>query len=308
MAKAKAIAKSKTASSKNPPAKASEKPSKAVANAGKKAVREREKKKQQLKRKRYLSGSLAIIIIGGGLISYQQRLDQIIVNYVQMMWINSTKAAGFTFEELTITKKILTPPEDVYDAIGISFGDSLFAQSLNDIHHRLLGLEMVKNAHVSRNLSTGQIIVQLIERKPFALWQYRDKLRVIDNEGVVLMRANPDNYPELITVVGENAPSHMNELISFLMSEKELVEEVVAAVYVSNRRWDVHFVSGVQIMLPEENPTTAWKKLAKMQKKENILSQKLQAIDLRIENKMFLTLPDETDGTDTQNASGASDI
>jgi cell division septal protein FtsQ len=146
MAKAKAVAKSKPKTTKKPPAKTSEKTTKAAASMGQKAVRERERKKQQLKRKRYISSGLAIIIIGGGFLAYQQRVDQIIANYTHMLWVDSTKAAGFTFEEAIIKGRRLTPREDLSDAIGIDFGESLFAQSLDDIHHRLLNLQMVKEA------------------------------------------------------------------------------------------------------------------------------------------------------------------
>jgi cell division protein FtsQ len=256
---------------------------------GQKALRERERKKQQQRRKRYVATLAALLF---GLIAYTQRVDVVIASYLHTAWLDATKAAGFTFEELAVEGRHLTPAEDLVDAVGLGIGDSIFAQSLDDIHKRLLNLDMVKEAHVGRDFS-GRIIVQLKERKPFALWQYRDRLRVIDAEGIALLRANPDDYPQLVTVVGENAPAHMNELTSFLNAEKSLNDEVVAVVYVSNRRWDVHFVSGVQIMLPEDNPKGAWQKLAKMHKKHGILEQKLQAIDLRLDDKIYITLPDE---------------
>ncbi len=278
----------KTTSKKANPKKVT----KQQATAGQKAVRERERKKQQLRRNRYFAMFGAIILVLGGAIAYTQRADLIIGEYVYSLWIDATKAAGFTFEELVVEGRHLTPPEDLVDAVGLAIGDSLFAQSLDNIHQRLLNLEMVKSAHVGRDFS-GRIIVQLIERKPFALWQYRDKLRVIDSEGIALLRANPDNYPQLVTIVGENAPAHMNELTSFLNIDNALTDEVVAVVYVSNRRWDVHFVSGVQIMLPEDNPKAAWQKLAAMQKEHGILGQKLHAIDLRVNDKIYITLPDD---------------
>jgi cell division protein FtsQ len=269
------------------------------------ASKERERKKLQEKRKKYATSTLILVLFLGGMIAYQQRIDRVIADYLYMAWIDATKQAGFTLEELIVKNRKLTKVEDVVEAVGLNVGDSLFQTSLGEIHQKLLYLPMVKEAHVTRDLS-GRIIIDLHERKPYALWQFQDKLRVIDAEGIVLARANPDEYPNLITVVGENAPQNMQELISFLPTEKNLSEEVVAAVYVSDRRWDVHFVSGVQIMLPENNPRVAWKRLAKMHKKHDILQQKLQAIDLRIEDKIYITLPDEQKiETDIE---GASDI
>jgi cell division protein FtsQ len=288
-------------------ANAAIKPNKKKAQSKKQvAAKERERKRLQARRKKYTTSTLILLLFFGGMFAYKSRLDLIIADYLYMAWIDATKSAGFTLEELIVKNRKLTKVEDVVEAVGLNVGDSLFQTSLKNIHQKLLHLPMVKEAHVTRDLS-GRIIIELHERKPYALWQYRDKLRVIDAEGIVLARANPDEYPNLITVVGENAPQHMQELISFLPSEKILSEEVVAAVYVSNRRWDIHFVSGVQIMLPESDPKSAWKKLAKMQKKHDILKQKLQAIDLRIEDKIYITLPDEQkiEQTDSE---GASDI
>jgi hypothetical protein len=57
-------------------------------------------------------------------------------------------------------------------------------------------------------------------------------------------------------------------------------------------------------MLPEENPLAAWEKLAQMQKDHAILEQKLQAIDLRVDGKIYITLPDsEKTEYDEENAS-----
>jgi cell division protein FtsQ len=267
------------------------------------ASRERERKKQRERRKRTLMSIGTMLVVLVVMIGAVQRVDLLLLAMLRQGWVEATAAAGFTFRELVVEGRTLTPPEQIVEAVGLAIGDSLFTYSLDDMHTRLLNLPMVRSAYVSRDLS-GRIIVTLHERTPFALWQYRDTLRVVDEEGIVLLGANPDDYPNLITVVGEHAPEHMDELVSFLTTDEALLGEVVAAVYVSNRRWDVHFVSNVQIMLPEDNPRVAWEKLAQMQKDHAILEQKLQAIDLRVDGKIYITLPDaEKTEYDENNAS-----
>lgn len=267
------------------------------------ASRARERKKQRARRKRTMMGMGTMLLVLVVMIGAVQRVDLLALSMLRQGWVELTKLSGFTFRELVVEGRNLTPPDQIVEAVGLAIGDSLFTYSLDDIHTRLLNLPMVRSAYVSRDLS-GRIIVTVHERAPFALWQYRDSLRVIDEEGIVLLGANPDDYPHLITVVGEYAPEHMDELVSFLTTDKILLGEVVAAVYVSNRRWDVHFVSNVQIMLPEDNPRIAWEKLAQMQKDHAILEQKLQAIDLRVDGKIYITLPDaEKTEYDEKNAS-----
>jgi cell division protein FtsQ len=250
--------------------------------AGKKAAEERGRKKQMLKWRRYASVVGSILLIAIVWMGYANRIDQRFTNWMHNTWLATSTALGFQFRELIVEGRNLTPSDAIVNAVGLSVGDSLF----------LMQLDTVKDAHVMRDLS-GRIIITLIERTPFALWQHHDRLRVVDDSGTVLQRENPDNYPYLVTMVGDKAPEHIDNLVSFLAADKELAEQVVAAVFVSDRRWDIHFASGIQILLPELNPKAAWKKLAEMNREHEILKQQVQAIDLRVNDRVFITLPDE---------------
>lgn len=272
-------------------------------------VQERGRRKMAQRMRRYGLAATVCLVILFGWIGVQQRIDRDIAAYAEQTWLEATHSAGFRFEELLLEGRRLTHPQDVVNAIGLEVGDPLFMVSLDDIRNRLLTLDTVKDATVSRDLS-GKIAVTLIERKPFVLWQTHGRLRVMDDEGKVLAYENAENYPHLITVVGEQAPHEIGNLVEFLSSDSELAEQITAAVFVSNRRWDVHFANGIRILLPEQNPKAAWHKLASMQREHDILSQQVQAIDMRINDRVFITLPDEAADAikDAKHGKGSSDV
>lgn len=272
-------------------------------------VMERARVKRATRIKHYsIAGSLfaLMLLIWTGV---QQRWDRDIANYAHYLWLDGTESAGFRFSELLLEGRHLTEPDRVIQVVGLDVGDSLFMVSLDAIRARLLELDTVKDAHVSRDLS-GSIKITLIERKPFVLWQYRDTLRVMDEEGIVLQREDPSNYPHLITMVGREAPAHIEHLVSFLATDSDLAKQVTAAIFVSDRRWDVRVAGGIRVLLPEHDPKAAWKRLATMQREHGILQQEVRAIDLRIHDRIFITLPDNHQQilATEREKSGASDV
>ena len=75
-----------------------------------------------------------------------------------------------------------------------SAGGSKPAQPLvdvADIRNRLLQFGWVKDARVSRRLP-DTLVIDIVERRPEALWQDKQRLALIDGEGVVLDRVRVD--------------------------------------------------------------------------------------------------------------------
>ena len=279
-------------------------PASAKPGKGKSAVAERARKKQQQKHKRYVTVVLSILGIFCVWLAVASRIDQRAADTAHSLWLETSEKMGFQFRELMVEGRHLTHAEDIVGAVGLNVGDSLFLVSLEDIRQRVMAIGTVKNASVTRDLS-GRIIITLVERTPFVLWQHRDKLQVMDEEGVVIPQEEPGKYPYLVTMVGDKAPEHIANLVEFLSADKTLARQIVAAVFVSDRRWDIHFASGVKILLPEINPKAAWQKLSDMNRKHDILKQSVQVIDLRVDDRVFITLPEDGTPDDNTPASDA---
>ena len=169
------------------------------------------------------------------------------------------------------------------------------AQPLVDVHavrDKLLHYGWVKDARVSRRLP-DTLVIDIVERKPAALWQDRERLALIDREGVVLDRVRIDQMPDLPLLIGPGANGRAQQLDRLLAAVPTLKPQLASARWVGQRRWDLNFQSGETLLLPEgEAPAkAAMTKFAEVDKSAGLLGRGVLRYDLRIPGKMIARLP-----------------
>src|SRR6478752_6860214 len=118
------------------------------------------------------------------------------------------------------------------------------------IRNRLLGFGWIKDARVSRRLP-DTLVIDIVERKPAALWQNQGQLALIDAEGVVLDRVPVDKMPDLPLLIGPGANGEARELERLMTAVPTLKPQLASGTWVGGRRWDLNFKSGETIALPE---------------------------------------------------------
>ncbi len=150
----------------------------------------------------------------------------------------------------------------------------------------------VRTARVSRILP-GTIQIAVAERTPYAFWQQKRKLRLIDREGVEITQKDLVHFAKLPLVVGEGAPKHAKALFDVMESEPALAARVKAAVRVGNRRWDLHFDNGSIVRLPESGADAAWHRLATVEKTEGVLERDIVSVDMRLGDRTTVRLTPE---------------
>ena len=160
------------------------------------------------------------------------------------------------------------------------------------IRHKLLQFGWIKDARVSRRLP-DTLVIDIVERKPAALWQSRDQLNLIDAEGVVLDRVPIHKMPDLPLLLGDGANRHAQELDRLMDSVPTLGPQLASASWVGGRRWDLNFQSGETVALPEgeDAARVALAKFAKADKNNGLLGRGVLRFDLRIPGKMIVRLP-----------------
>src|SRR5215207_9254973 len=79
------------------------------------------------------------------------------------------------------------------------------------IRRQLLRYGWVKDARVSRRLP-DTLVIDIVERRPAALWQDKQQLALIDGEGVVLDRVAIDQMPDLPLLIGPGANAQAKPL------------------------------------------------------------------------------------------------
>lgn len=174
-------------------------------------------------------------------------------------------------------------------------GASKPAQPLVDvarIRERLLRFGWVRDARVARRLP-DTLVIDIVERTPAALWQDKQRLALIDGEGVVLDRVPVDRMPDLPLVIGPGANARASELMAILADLPALQAQLASATWVSGRRWDLAFQSGETVALPEGEQAAkgALERFAKMDRSTGLLGRGLVRFDLRLPGKMVVRLP-----------------
>ena len=160
------------------------------------------------------------------------------------------------------------------------------------IRERLLQFGWVKDARVSRRLP-DTLVIDIVERKPSALWQNRGQLALVDPEGVVLDRVSVDKMPDLPLLIGPGANAEAQDLQRLMASVPTLGPQLASASWVGGRRWDLAFQSGETVALPEgEAPAkAALTKFARLDKSAGLLGRGIVRFDLRVPGKMIVRLP-----------------
>lgn len=160
------------------------------------------------------------------------------------------------------------------------------------IRERLLQFGWVQDARVSRRLP-DTLVIDIVERRPSALWQDKEKLALIDDNGVVLDRVPVDRMPDLPLVIGPGANTRSKELKSILADAPAMQPQLASATWVGGRRWDLSFQSGETLALPEGTQAAhdAVTKFAKLDRSSGLLGRGILRFDLRKPGQMTVRLP-----------------
>jgi len=208
-------------------------------------------------------------------------------------------SAGLRVQDVLIEGRSLTPEPLLRAALGVSKGDRLLSVSLEAARARIERLTWVQRATVERRLP-GTIAVLLTERRPFAVWQTGNKFVLIDRAGQVVAEQDPVKdaaaFATLPLVVGPGAPESAAALLDQLALQPELRGRVVATIRVGERRWNLRLNNGADVLLPEGAEAAAMRRLMELHAAQGLLDRPLQALDMRLADRMVVRAQPETRG------------
>jgi len=201
--------------------------------------------------------------------------------------------AGFRVKSVDVQGIKRMDPRPVYEIAADQKTMAMPLVDVSDIRKRLLEFGWVKDARVSRRFP-DTLVIDIVERKPAALWQDEDRLTLIDAEGVVLDRVPVAQMPDLPLLIGKGANGQAAPLDRLLTKAPSLKAQLLSATWIGQRRWDLAFQSGELLMLPEGEAaaTSALTRFAKMDQSAGLLGRGFVSFDLRNPNKtMTVRLP-----------------
>lgn len=159
------------------------------------------------------------------------------------------------------------------------------------IRGQLLQYGWIGDARISRRWP-DTLVVDIVERKPEAVWQFNKRLMLIDGTGVILEMVDPRAIPDLPLIIGPNANQRVETLFQLLDLAPGVKPHLAGATWVGNRRWDLRFDSGEILALPEGdgNAATALRHFARIEAKERLLGRGFIRFDMRDPAKLVVRL------------------
>ena len=228
---------------------------------------------------------LAMIVFGLWLSGDLPRVKQNIGDFKRARIMSM----GFVVERVDVMGEGRLREGDVRKALGVYHGEYFFGVDMDGAKQRVESLSWVDRA-VVRRLWPNRIVVQIIERQPYALWQHNGALKVVDAKGEVIEGAQPTRFVGLKSYVGAKAHTQIGDLRAALASFPEIEARSVSYVHVSERRWDIVLgEAGLRVKLPEENMESALRKLEQIHVETQILDRDIAIIDMRLPDRLSLT-------------------
>jgi cell division protein FtsQ len=201
---------------------------------------------------------------------------------------DATGMLGLRVSSIRIEGRQKTPEPLLRAALGVREGDSILGFSVADARARLESIAWVQSATVERRLP-GEIVVQLVERRPFAVWQLDGKFTLVDHDGAVVTDSDVATFAgQLPLIVGPGAPKAAADLFALLAEQPDIQARVTAAVRVGDRRWNLRMNNGTDVMLPEGAERQALARLVDLQASHGLLDRPLQVVDLRLPDRLVI--------------------
>lgn len=246
---------------------------------------------------RLISGNLAIskrgwvtMAIGAAVIAS----SAVFVNSRQGSEIIADVSAnlGFAIESVAVegTKEISRI--DILSRLELNFADgqpkSLFSFDVKKARVDLGKISWVKSVVVSKAYP-DRLVVRIVERQPFAIWQNGDALDLVETGGKAIDSFD-ERFGYLPLLVGEGANIRGADIIYQTSRISVLNDKIKAYVRVGDRRWDLHLKNGMNVRLPADGLGLALLKLSQLDKSKDLLSRELAVVDLRLKDRLVVSL------------------
>ncbi|WP_397603341.1 cell division protein FtsQ/DivIB [Sphingorhabdus sp.] len=196
--------------------------------------------------------------------------------------------AGFQVKRVPVTGMERVDQLKVYQLVLAEKDRAMPLVDIEKIRADLLQYGWIKDARVSRRLP-DTLAVEIIERKPAALWQRDGKYSLIDANGIVLANVRAGEGGDLPTLNGNEANAHIVALNALLDNASALKSQVSGATWIGNRRWDLQFQTGETLALPEGEAEAAKALLnfARLDGVHRLLGRDLIHFDLRDPDRAY---------------------
>lgn len=201
-------------------------------------------------------------------------------------------SAGFRITSVVINGRKQLSQDEILAIGGVSGRSSLLFLDADDVRDKLKANPWIADATVLK-LYPGQLMIEITERKAFALWQEAGRLSVIADDGALLEPYVSRRFLSLPLVVGKGAETQARDFLALLARYPQVKAVTKAAIYVGERRWNLRLKDGLDVRLPEQDVGNALAALSKLDKDDRLFSKDIVAIDMRLPDRLVVQLSDD---------------
>ncbi|MGY3407641.1 cell division protein FtsQ [Bradyrhizobium sp. GM5.1] len=180
-------------------------------------------------------------------------------------------SAGFRITSVVINGRKQLSQDEILAIGGVSGRSSLLFLDADAVRDKLKANPWIADATVLK-LYPGQLMIELTERKAFALWQEAGRLSVIADDGAVLEPYVSRRFLSLPLVVGKGAETQARDFLALLARYPQVNSITKAAIFVGERRWNLRLKDGLDIRLPEQDVGNALAMLSRLDKEDRLFS------------------------------------
>jgi cell division protein FtsQ len=212
---------------------------------------------------------------------------------------------GFTLARIVVVGRNHTTHSQIYKAVGLKAGQSIWSQDLAVIRQQTERLNWVDKARIERRLP-NTLVLYLVERRPMAIWQRDGHKVVVDFQGACVQDADPKKFPGLLVITGQEAPLYFQDLMPHLPKIKRILAEnqtanagpigILGASFLRSQRWDLYIQFStpnkgrLKLRLPERDLDKATARLEKFW--PHLDADQVVDLDLRFEDAVLYEVRD----------------
>jgi len=226
-----------------------------------------------------------VVVASAGGFGLRSSASEAIGDFTRSVVDAGFRNIGLTVQDVTLSGRRNAPAAEILAALLVERGDSMMTFNAEDARARVLDVNWVEDAEVKR-LFPNTIRVTVLERTPFAVWQKSDHSYVVDIKGQTIAQAPASVMAQLPFLIGDGAPAAAPKLLAMLETRPSIKSRLRVASRVGDRRWTLKLDGGVDVLLPASDAGSALDELLRLESTSGILGRDIQAIDLRIPDRL----------------------
>ncbi len=215
----------------------------------------------------------------------------IFIGFVLIFWFVAIFIDSVIYQAKVKKIEVVNASKSIEDYIisQLKFveGANLSNLDIYEIKRYIETIPWITRASVRRKYPSV-LKIKLLEFNPFFVWQMGDRNYIVDGKNRILPKSYLSKMENVITIKdGKEALLHSSK-IRFLIYQDLRVLKLVKYLEYKDYRWNIVLSNGVVIKMPEKGEQEAWNLLLQYNRNKDILSRKIEYIDLRIKDTLVI--------------------